>query len=248
MRIVFIKRKQLFAKLKSIELNREILSWIAPLILAIWVAAYLYFVSSSQVPSSLTNLDEVLHVKEHVLRHTLKRMNSLKVETSELAKIYQLITLNEICLNDCPAAEKHLQEVINLTQSESNADKTLDKSLMCLQNGNLSRDLNDYDLAKVNYEHSMQYLSQISPLSPSFNESVMKATAINLNNQGVLTFLVGQKTIDSAERQKIYLNARNYFTRARNLILNIDPQKNLCFQQNINDNLNRCLTEMEFSN
>jgi hypothetical protein len=212
------------------------------------VAAYLYFVSSSQVPSSLPNLDEELHVKEHVLRHTLTNMNSLKVGTSELAKIYQLITLNEICLNDFPAANKHLLEVIQLTQSKSNAGKTLNMALICLQNGNLSRDLNDFSLAKANYESSMQYLAQISPLSPGYNEVVIKATAVNLNNQGVLTFLIGQKTFDSAERQKVYLNARNYFTRARNLILDIDPQKNLCFQQNINDNLNRCLTEMEFSN
>jgi tetratricopeptide (TPR) repeat protein len=239
----------LFKKLKFDGFNREILCWVAPLILAIWAALYLYFVSSSQIPSSLTNYDEELHVKEHVLRHGLTKIASLKLDIAELANIYKLITLNEICLNDFPAAEKHLSEMIKLTtQPASNVNDAQSLALFSLQNANLSRDLAKYDLAKANYERSMQYLSQISPLSPAFNETVIKTAAVNLNNQGVLSFLIGQKTIDSGERLKVYLNARNYFNRAKHLILAIDPNKNLCFQQNVNENLNRCLAEMEFSN
>lgn len=243
-----MKGKYLFKKLKLGDFNREIICWAAPLILAIWAAAYLYFVSSSQVPSSLANYDEELHVKEHVLRYALTKMTALKLDIIELAKIYKLITLNEICLNDFPAAEKHLSEAIQLTQSAAPVNNAQSMAIACLQNANLSRDLTKYSLAKANYERSMQYLSQISPLSPRFNEAVIKTAAVNLNNQGVLGFLIGQKTIDSEEKYKVYLNARDYFNRAKRLILAIDPHKNLCFQQNINENLNRCLTEMEFPN
>jgi len=58
---------------------------------------------------------------------------------------------------------------------------------------------------------------------------------------------MGQKAINLEQRQKCYLAARDYLIRAKNLTTIIGSNKNQCFQQNINENLNQCLAEMQFS-
>ncbi len=221
----------------------KIIGWSATTIICGWAVMYLYFLSSSQVPLSVYDYAGELALKKITLQKTLSQVSSLNPQSSDLIRIHQMLSINEICLGDFQAAEKNMLAALPLAQAKL-APAGEDMVEIYLKSANLSRDMNQFDLAKINYKHSLNYLHQIA-FSPQFNEVKLNNAAINFNNLAVLYFLMAEKTINLKERQKYYLTAKDYFVQAKHLMLALDSS-NQCLLDNTSENLKQCLTEIKF--
>jgi hypothetical protein len=231
-------------KLKLSSLTGKIIYLILPFVLAIWALMYLYFLSSSPLPANLYDYEELLRVNEQALRSALIRATILNSSAAELSKIYESLTQNEICTGDFLAAEKHMHAALFDAPARLNVNKQA-LAVAWLKTANLNRDAHQFDLAKVNYGNSLHYLNQIA-FGRDFREA-FNATAINFNNLAVIYFLMGQQSTDHDERQECYLTAIDYLVRAKNLTAVLGSNQNQCFQQNLDENLNQCIAERQFS-
>ena len=240
-----LKASYLNVKLKLTTVTGKVIYLLIGLSLAIWAVMYLYFLSGIQIPLKLNDYEKELRIKEKRLRQTLIKTTILNPNSANLANIYELLSGNEICLGDFLAAEKHIQAELALARNNARSNKA-ELAISYLKNANFERDRNKFNLAKINYDCSLYYLNQIAS-SSNFNETEFDTTAVLFNNKAVLYFLMGQQTINPEQRQTYYLTARDYLVRARNLTHIINSKNNQCFRKNIDENLNQCLIEMQFS-
>jgi tetratricopeptide (TPR) repeat protein len=209
-----------------------------------WTAMFLYFVSSAPLPLILPSYRQQLDAREKILSHSLIDANASNAHALESAQICQLLSLNELCIGDFSAAKKHMQSALSEAGAKlPSYNKNMTNSY--LANANLHRDMGEFELAKLSYDQSLHCLDHVAFQSGSDHVD-FNAAAINLNNLGVLYFLMGQKAVTLAEKQRYYETARDYFLRVKHLILLTDCRQNQCFRQNLDENLNQCLTELRF--
>ena len=101
--------------------------------------------------------------------------------------------------------------------------------------GNAYRDIGKFNLSELFYQRSLSRIPSAS--------AHLKARAINFNNLAVIDFLLAERAVERTESLKYYLRAQNYLSQAENLpASDINP----CLRKTIENNLERCSTELKF--
>jgi len=205
---------------------------------------YLYFVSSSQVPVILPNYEQQLKTKEQAMHQYLKDTDSSPTNKMHSEQIYQWLNRNEICLHNFAAVKERQQAILRQAQNKFLINGQLLASLY-LENANLNREMNKFELAKTSYDKSLQILNK-NAFSSSFALTDFQTESINYNNQATLYFLLAQKTANIEQKQKYFQLAKDYLIRAKHLISVAGSNGNKCFQENVDENLKQCLDELRF--